>query len=44
MLPVNAVGEPLAGKPHEWFDGRALENGAIFATAPALDPTAHVRF
>jgi hypothetical protein len=25
MLSVNAVGEPLAGKPHEWFDGRVLE-------------------
>jgi len=25
MLPVNAVGERLEGKPHEPFDGRAEE-------------------
>ena len=34
MLSVNAVGEPLAGKPHEWFDGRALETE---------QPTRHLR-
>ena len=25
MLPVNAVGERLEGKPHEPFDGEGLE-------------------
>jgi hypothetical protein len=45
MLPVNAVGERLEGKPHEPFDGGGGGNALVKASgAPPLYPTLHARF